>query len=293
MLDHLIAWLYWNPERVLFTVPYIDRPVVWYGVLFVFGFVVAYFLLLPMFKALINPSKHKEAVSDLSLMLVDRLTWFVVAGTLIGARLGHVLFYDWPRYQEHPLEIIKIWEGGLASHGGALGVLFALFLFYRSIRKRFPEFSFLNILDILAVPTAFAVACIRIGNFFNQEILGRPSSVPWAVIFGDPFDGGAVVPRHPVQLYEAGMYLLTFVLLEWLWHKRKAVQYQGLSIGILFTSVFASRFLLDFLKEPQSLMVDETQMFLQTGQLLSIPFVLLGTILIYRSRRTCGSCTQG
>lgn len=336
----LFGWLYWNPERVVFTIPFINRPVVWYGLWFVFGFIVGYFLLIPMFQQRIqespkigdrdiqnwdqlaqdikSPSKALRQLLDksksitvqlkkslleflnesgasrsqlevaypkalysskqLASFLVDRLTWFVVGGTIIGARLGHVFFYDWHRYQNHYWDIIKVWEGGLASHGGVIGVMIGLFLYKRLIHKNFPEFSMLNLLDMLVVPSAFVACCIRIGNFFNQEILGKPSSVPWAIIFGDPFDDGAIVPRHPVQLYEAGTYLITFGILYYLWKKRVALKYPGMLTGVCFILIFTSRFFIEFLKMPQSRIIDES--FLQTGQYLSLPFIALGLGLV-------------
>lgn len=279
----IIAWLYWNPERVVFTIPIIDRPIVWYGLWFVLGFAVGYAIVLPMFKRKLQQTRTlSKPLNDLALYLVDRLTWFVVAGTIIGARLGHVFFYDWPRYQHHLGDIFKVWEGGLASHGGAVGVLLALFLYQRMIRKNFPEFTYIALLDILVVPTAFVACCIRIGNFFNQEILGTPTTVPWAVIFGNPADGSPLEPRHPVQLYEAGVYLFTFFLLGYLWKYKSEKLRPGMLSGLFFILVFVSRFFLEFLKAPQSLMIDES--FMQTGQYLSIPCIIFGIWLVLNSR---------
>lgn len=372
-MDYLsLAWLFWDPERVLFTVPIIDRPIVWYGLWFVSGFIVGYLLILPMFRKKLErtpeildrdiadwgrliavlqegPTKpgsllfkisqnfdkktwqllrqpmaqqknsnapalrsailaalnsvlndthsslkvdraQLEALfpkaiyrlKDIALYLVDRLTWFVVAGTIIGARLGHVFFYDWPRYEDHYGDIFKVWEGGLASHGATVGILLALFLYQKVICRKFPELSFQTLLDIIVVPTAFAACCIRIGNFFNQEIIGTPTSVPWAVIFGHPADHSVPEPRHPVQLYEGGVYLLTFFLLYYLWKTQGEKLRTGVLSGIFFISIFGSRFFFEFLKMPQSLMLDES--FLQTGQYLSIPCVALGLWLLSRGK---------
>lgn len=345
IMDASLAWLYWNPERIVFTVPIIHRPVVWYGLWFVFGYIVGYLILIPIFQKrlqsstqilnrdianwpkfiellrtnnspataktqkLLNSVSHTEVTPilkekilaslnqsgltrseietlfpkviyttrSLACLLVDRLTWFIIAGTIIGARLGHVFFYDWPRYQNHWGDIFKVWEGGLASHGGAIGVIIGVIFYWRMIRKNFPEISILNLTDMIIVPTGFAICCIRIGNFFNQEILGKESTVPWAIIFGDPIDGGPIVPRHPVQLYEAAVYLFTFGLLFYLWKTREATLKPGLLTGIFFVLVFSARFIIEFWKMPQSMIMDET--ILQTGQLLSIPFILAGVIL--------------
>ena len=281
-MDHvhsLIAWIYWDPPTEAFTLPFIGRPIAWYGICFVFGFFVGYLLIVPIFKRKLQ-REQKVLPSDIqatSLYLVDRLTWFIIAGTIIGARLGEVFFYDWPYYKHHLLDIFKIWNGGLASHGGTLGVLIAIFLFQRIIGKRY-GFTFLSLIDMVAVPTAFVIVCIRVGNFFNQEILGNETTVPWAIIFGHPADRSAVVPRHPAQLYEAGAYLLIFGLLYYLW-KFKAEKFKpGMICGLFFVLVFGFRFMIEFLKTPLSMVIDESV--LHMGQILSIPFILLGLFLL-------------
>ena len=146
--------------------------------------------------------------------LAEKISLSVILGAVIGARLGDVLFYQ--GFQEvlaDPLSIIKIWEGGLASHGGAAGIILALVI----LSKRQKKYSFLQLVDFVVIPTAFAACLIRVGNFFNQEILGTPSALPWAVLFGHPADGSLPVPRHPVQLYEALFYLITFAFLMAYW----------------------------------------------------------------------------
>lgn len=281
----MIAWLYWDPQKVVFTIPLIDRPVVWYGLLFVFGFIVGYFIMLSMFKEKLRQTTKlsPKEISQQAFTLLDRLTWFVVAGAIIGARLGHVLFYDWPRYKDHLFDIVKVWEGGLASHGGAIAILLALFIYQRMINKKFPAFTFVALLDMITVPTAFAGCCIRIGNFINQEVVGNSTTVPWAVIFGHPADGGAPLPRHPVQLYEAVFYLLTFFLLFSLWKFKGNKLRPGIISGLFFILVFGSRVIFDFFKAPQSLIIDETSF--QMGQYLSVPFILLGLILLFYGNR--------
>jgi prolipoprotein diacylglyceryl transferase len=285
MMNQNLAWFYWDPPRFAFTIPIIDRPIAWYGLCFVFGFIVGFFIIVPIFKRKLLETRkisQKEAKS-LAIQLTDRLTWSVIIGTIVGARLGHVFFYDWPRYQEHPLEIFKIWEGGLASHGGAVGVMIATYLYLKSIRPRFPEFNYVMLLDFLAVPTAFVATCIRIGNFFNQEIYGPPTDLPWAVVFGHPYDGAAAVPRHPTQIYEALVYFITFVILYTLWYRRSDKLKDGTLIGLFLVLVFGSRFFLEFLKPAQSLIINET--FLLAGQYLSIPFVLLGFYFLFRKKQ--------
>ena len=219
----LIAWLYWNPPQVAFTLPILDRPIYWYGILFVTGFILGYFLLNPIFRTFLNHSHRLTAIANVkqtSYFLTDRLCWFVVLGTLIGARLGHVFFYDWHYFQHHPLEILQIWRGGLASHGGTVGVLLGLYLFVLYVRRWVPTLTYLKLIDMVSIPAALVAGFIRLGNFMNQEILGTPSDLPWAVVFGHAADGSGPLPRHPVQLYEAAAYFLTFALLYQLWKRR-------------------------------------------------------------------------
>lgn len=341
-----LAWLYWDPPKEAFTIPFIDTVIVWYGVIFALGFIAGYFLLLPLLKQRINEArqiyprdvanwplfieqakslspkemgnlpKEQEAHFKKSLLetlnaflplpnrealarmfpgaiaetqgivkaFAEKLTWFIVIGTIVGARLGHVIFYDWPYYSAHPIEILMIRKGGLASHGGTLGVIIGLVLFLRWNRKHFPEFSLISLIDILVIPTAVTVSFIRIGNFFNQEILGNETLMPWGVIFGHAADGTAPIPRHPVQLYEASAYLATFAVLYAMWKIRRNQLRPGLLSGIFFILVFGSRFFIEFLKTPQTSWANDS--FLQMGQYLSIPFVCLGIALIampYRS----------
>lgn len=277
----ILAWLYWNPDRVAFTIPFINHPIVWYGIWFVAGLIGGYFLLIPMFQQRLEATRG-EPGRAFALPLLDRLTWFVIAGVIIGARLGHVFFYEWSRYEDHLLDIFKVWNGGLASHGGVAGLLIALFFYQLSIRKKFPEFTFIALLDMLAVPSPFTSFCIRIGNFFNQEILGTPTTVPWAIIFGDAADGSAPQPLHPAQLYEALAYLLTFIFLYTLWRIKGLSLRPGVLIGLMFICIFGSRFFIEFVKAHQSTVIDES--FLQMGQYLSLPFVIAGIFLCFYNK---------
>lgn len=213
---------------------------------------------------------------------IDLLLWFNIIGTVIGARLGHVFLYEWPRYSAHPSEIFKIWEGGLASHGGTLGVIFSVFLYVQYKKKEFPEITFLGLCDLLTIPAAFICICIRLGNFINQEILGTPTVLPWGFIFGHPADGSLPIARHPVQLYEAIAYMTIFIILWRLWKAKGDLLPTGFLTGLLFVLVFGSRFILEFFKAPQSLMIDES--IIQTGQWLSLPFILAGIALMTTRR---------
>lgn len=167
--------------------------------------------------------KNLVSLSQKAANLSDRLFFYMILATIIGARLGHIFFYEnWTNYLIHPIRILKTWEGGLASHGAGLAILFALAIYVYSIRKIRPKFTWVKILDLISAPVAFCGCFIRIGNFMNQEILGTASTLPWAVIFGHPADGSIPIPRHPAQLYEAIGYFFIFILL-FLLQKKQAM----------------------------------------------------------------------
>lgn len=279
--------LIWDPDRNFFVLPYIGHPVTWYGLLFAFGFMVGYFLIRKIFTDFLAGGRLSEAeAKDDAARLTDRLSMFVVLGTIIGARLGHVFFYGWPYYRERPFEIFKVWEGGLASHGGAAGVFIGLLLFIWWNRKAYKRLTFLAVLDALVVPTAFVAGCIRIGNFINQEITGIPTDLPWGVIFMHPVDGVPGIPIHPVQLYESAAYFAVFAFLFTVWRQRAYRIGFGLLSGWFFTLVFGFRFIIEFLKMPQSEWLDVNSP-VTMGQLLSIPFILSGIgLLIFYYFRT-------
>lgn len=282
-----MCWIYWNPDKDILTIPLLNRPISWYGLLFVSGLILSYWIVASLLKTLLKERhivKSYEETQRLALSLTDKLTWFIVFGIVVGARLGHVFFYDWPYYQHYPLDIFKIWEGGLASHGGALGILIALGIFRWRIHSTMPALTFWTLADTIAVPTALTGAFIRVGNFFNQEILGTPSNAPWAVLFGQPADHSPPLARHPVQLYEAMAYLFLFVILMVLWKKTKLRNRPGCIAGLFFILTFTARFFLEFFKTSQSIVIDESS--LQMGQYLSIPFICCGIVLVIYSLRT-------
>jgi len=271
----MIGWLFWDPDRVAFTLPFIHRPVVWYGVLFALGFLVGFYLLLHLFKRLLSyyPEFSGATLKQRARVFSERLTLYVIIGTVVGARLGHILFYEkWGDYFLHPLEILKTWEGGLASHGAVMGILIGIALFYYRSRREFPMINIPRILDLAVIPALFAGTLIRIGNFINQEVLGVATTVPWAIIFGHPADGSLPVPRHPAQLYEALFYLGMFFLFWRLFPKM--IRYPGRLSGIFFMGIFAFRFCIEFVKEEQSFLYSHE--LLTMGQLLSLPMILLG-----------------
>lgn len=233
----------------------------WYGLLFALGFVFGILIVTRMFK---NEGVNKD--------LVDSLFLFVVIGTVIGARLGHVIFYDLPYYLEKPWEIIQIWKGGLASHGGAIGIAITLYIWSKKYSKR----SILWIFDRVVVPTALAGSFIRLGNLMNSEIIGMPSDVPWAFTFVIR----DMIPRHPSQLYEALAYLGIFILLMFLYWKTDSGNKPGRLFGYFMTFVFGFRILIELTKENQ--VAFEDSMSMNMGQWLSIPLVLIGLYFVFR-----------
>ena len=272
--------MYVDFDRTIFTVPYLNHPVSWYGLLFAIGFFGGYFLIRRLFAAhLADPSQSPEKIKLNAITLADRLSALVIIGTIIGARLGEVFFYGWPYYRHHLLEIFMVWRGGLASHGAAIGILVALLIFVLWNRKRYPTITFLATFDGLVISAAFAGGCIRIGNFINQEILGTPTSLPWGVAFGRPFDGMAGVALHPVQLYEALFYFLVFGFLLFLWRRHGRRLGSGFLSGWFLSLVFTFRFFVEFIKLPQSQLISESS-WLNMGQILSIPFILFGVALL-------------
>nr|WP_320017039.1 prolipoprotein diacylglyceryl transferase [uncultured Desulfobacter sp.] len=251
------AYFVWDMSPVIFSAgPVTIR---WYGLFFAGAFAAGHILMTAIYK------KESRPVQDLTSLMNH-----MVLGTIIGARLGHCLFYDPAYYLGHPVQILKIWEGGLASHGGAAGILAAL-LIYSHTKK---DQGFLWLLDRIALPAAFGGALIRLGNFFNSEIIGRSTVMPWAVVFQrvDP------LPRHPSQLYESLACLLVFIILGMTYRKDTARNTQGLISGLFLVLVFSSRIFLEFFKVPQA--AYNTQVILNTGQWLSIPFILVGIGLI-------------
>lgn len=276
----MLSWFYWNPSKDIFTLPIIDRPVAWYGFFFLLGFLISYYIIIPIFSRYLeeNTNMAPSEIPKTSRSIVDKLCWFVVIGTILGARLGAVFFYDWDYFKEHPLEIFKIWNPGLASHGGVTGVFISLCLFTFYIKKKIPSITLLSLMDAVAIPSALVAAFIRLGNFVNQEILGVQTQVPWGVVFGNPADGSRPVPRHPVQLYESFCYLVTFFVLYWIWKKGISKIGTGFISGMMFIMIFGTRFIIEYWKETQMAVVDQS--FLQMGQLLSIPFIVIGICLI-------------
>jgi len=252
--------VHWNMNPVLFQVG--PLAVRWYGIFFAVSFLAGY--------KLMQWICRREGQLEIDM---ESFFAYMFIGVLLGARLGHCLFYDPGFYLRHPIEILKIWEGGLASHGAALGILASLFVFTR--RSGRP--SYLWLLDRIVLPVALAGFFIRLGNFFNSEIVGIPSTRSWAVVF----ESVDAVPRHAVQIYEAIAYAIIFVLLILVYRCKQNGSRQGMLLGLFLVSAFFSRFLLEFIKTRQA--AYEANQVLSVGQWLSLPFVVLGLILLARS----------
>jgi phosphatidylglycerol:prolipoprotein diacylglycerol transferase len=258
----LPAILHWNMDPELFRLG--PLAVRWYGLLFMTAFLVGFWLMGRVYR------REQRALEDLDSLLI-----WTMAGTVIGARLGHCLFYDPLWYLSHPLQILFVWKGGLASHGAAVGIILSTWLFSR----RHPDQPLLWLLDRIVVVVALSGLWIRLGNFFNSEILGLPTERPWAVVF-ERID---LLPRHPVQLYEAISYGLIFVLLFGLLERHWRTMVPGQLLGLFLMAVFGMRFLLEFFKTQQTDFILPGP--LSMGQWLSLPAVAAGLWLILRARR--------
>lgn len=240
----------------------------WYGLLFASAFVFGYLVLSKIYKL------EKKPIADL-----EQLTIYVILGTVIGARLGHCLFYDPIYYLSNPLEMIKVWEGGLASHGAAIGIISAIYFF----SKKKKDQSMLWVLDRLVIVVALGGALIRLGNLFNSEIIGKAADVPWAFVFVRVDD----IPRHPTQIYESLAYFVSFLILYFSYLKKRETLQKGYLFGLFFILIFGFRFFVEFLKENQSAF--EAGLPLNMGQLLSIPFVAVGLYFVLRKKKEVGT----
>lgn len=268
----MFNFIIWNLSPEIFKIH--GFALRYYSVLFAFGFICGIWILQRIYT--------KEGVDQKGL---NKLVLYVGIGTLAGARLGHCLFYEWTYYEHHIVEIflpLQIRPGGhivftgyqgLASHGGAIGILLAILLYCRKYKV-----NLFWLLDRMAIVVALAGFFIRVGNLCNSEIIGTPTKVPWAFIFKRV----DALPRHPAQLYEAFAYLLIFFVLSWLYKKNRGIK-KAYLFSIFLITVFGVRFIIEFWKQNQELF--EHSMPLNMGQLLSIPFILLGVYLQWKIRK--------
>jgi len=250
-------YIVWSVDPNLISIGSIT--IRWYGVLFALSFIMAIKIMEWVFKR-----------EDKDVEEIDTLLIYMMVGTIVGARLGHCLFYDPSYYLGNPLKILAVWEGGLASHGGAMGIILAGYLFAKKLKH-----NFIWLLDRIVIPAVLSGFFIRLGNLFNSEILGSQSNLPWAIIF-QRIDN---VPRHPVQVYESISYLIIFIILFTTYKKYGTKLKNGFLLGLFMVSVFSVRFLLEFIKVKQSAYTNDFG--ISTGQFLSIPFFLLGIYMLF------------
>jgi phosphatidylglycerol---prolipoprotein diacylglyceryl transferase len=254
--------VHWDISPDIFSIgPVIIR---WYGLLFALSFLVGYQIMSVIY------SKEHRSENEL-----NDLIWYMILGTVLGARLGHCLFYNPGYYLSHPIEILEIWKGGLASHGAAITILIAIYLYVRKNK----DITFLWLMDRMVIPAALGGFFIRMGNLFNSEIIGKPTNAAWGFVFTS-IDN---IPRYPAQLFEAIAYLIVFFIIFAFYLRSNGKFNQGFIFGLFLVTVFSFRFFVEFIKENQSLF--EEKMFLNMGQLLSIPFVVLGIYLIFRRNK--------
>lgn len=356
-MDLILSYLIWSPDPDMFVIPIANHPVRWYGLLFALGFIISQQIMFYIYKTEGRPEKD-----------VEKLTVYMVVATILGARLGHCLFYNPGYYLTNPIEILKIWEGGLASHGGAIGIILAIYFF----AKKYPQYPMLWTLDRLAIVVALTGALIRTGNFFNSEMEGKMTHADYGVVYarftedflynnlgrkvenisfekggdkasnmpgfypitvkieygrgekltvqdkifyenklrnnlvsqeaitkhidfgaGDPLaykfteeNGRAVaeiyglgITRHAAQLYEAGYCIVLFLLMFWIWHKKRFTLPEGFSFALFMTLLWSLRFVDEFFKMNQEAF--EEGLPINMGQILSIPMVLGGLVMIY------------
>ncbi|MDD4992533.1 MAG: prolipoprotein diacylglyceryl transferase [Paludibacter sp.] len=276
----LLNYITWDVDPVLVQLG--PLTIRWYGLLWALGIWATLLITQRIFK--------NEKLPESWL---DKLFIYTVIGAIVGARLGHCLFYEWQllpepvtflgitfkygnHYLSNPWELLYVWQGGLASHGGAIGILIAMILYNKNVSKKGINWIF----DRLLIGVTICGAFIRLGNLMNSEIYGNATSLPWGFIF---IRAGETQPMHPTQIYEILYCIVTFVVLWWLYWKKEAYKRNGFLFGVFLIGIFGSRFVFEFIKLNQE--VFESNMLLNMGQILSLPFILWGIGLIIRSMR--------
>ncbi|MBA21754.1 MAG: prolipoprotein diacylglyceryl transferase [Flavobacteriales bacterium] len=281
----LFSKIQWAPSDTLFKIG--SFGIHYYSLMFVIAFSFGYYIMSKIYK--------KEKVS---VEYIEPLLFYVVIATLLGARFGEVFFYSWGYYQNHLIEILLpirerentslffgLIEGyeftgfrGLASHGATIGILIGLYLY----QKKYTYKPLLWILDRLVIPVSIGAAFVRIGNFFNSEIVGKYTGNNFGVVF---LNKREIAPRHPAQLYEAIGYIGLYFLLRYLYNNNNKNRSEGYLFGLFFVSLFSIRFIVEFVKESQGGF--ETYLpILSTGQWLSIPMILFGLFFMFKKTKT-------
>jgi prolipoprotein diacylglyceryl transferase len=248
----------WNASPEIFDLGFV--AVRWYGLFWALSFFLGYEIILRIFKR-----------EGLPLKQVDKLLVYIAVGAIVGARIGHCFFYDFEHYSKNLIEVFKIWEGGLASHGGAIGILLALYFYQKNVGTK----SYAWLLDRLVIPIALGAFFIRMGNLMNSEIYGHQTDLPWGFIF---VRAGEIVPKHPTQFYEGIPYLILFLILGWLYVKKIKKLPPAFLLSFFAIFMFTVRFLVEFVKEDQSAF--EANMNLNMGQWLSLPLIIAGIVVM-------------
>lgn len=268
----IINYITWNVDPEIFHIG--SLSIRWYGLLFASAFLFGYIVFTRYLRT-----------DHMTTEMLDELLIYIAVGTVLGARLGHCFFYEPKYFLQNPFEILKIWKGGLASHGAAIGILLALMFYWRKYKV-----SFLYLIDRIVIVVALGGAFIRTGNLFNSEIYGGPTDLPWGFMFirdrlYDSVTGELlpVVPRHPTQIYEALSYLFIFAVL-FIFYRRRSMQVRdGFIFGVFMILLFSARFFIEFVKNDQ--VAFESGMSLNMGQILSLPFIFAGVIIIILTKR--------
>lgn len=267
----------WDPRPVFLRIPGIEFDIYWYAVLFAAGFAAGVRLFtrrLSLYFRLQGLLYQKPAE------IADKVLGWMVVATVVGARLGHLFFYEAKEaYLQHPEAIFALRKGGLSSHGAVVGIVVALFWLARREKKW--GLSGFRLLDLAAISAGLVGACIRLGNFINQEVVGTPTGLPWGVIFAHPLDGSLRVPRHPVQLYESIFYLAVFAGMWVISRRREWLLSEGRLLGLFLALTFGFRIVAEAWKVEQSAIWAGS---FTMGQVLSVPLVLVGLWLCRRSR---------
>lgn len=288
----ILNYITWNVDPVLFQLG--GLQVRWYGLLWALGFFLGYFVMR-------NIYRHEKVSDD----WMDKLLIYMMVSTVIGARLGHCLFYEPEYYLANPLKMLAVWEGGLASHGGAIGILTGLWIYVRRYNKATKKkeekqrITYIWMMDRIVVVVCLVGALIRVGNVMNHEIYGTPTSLPWGFVFlrgveqfcgtfdnytpclawESPCPPSEWLPCHPTGLYEAFFCLVAMGILLWMYYKRDLGHKRpGLMFGTFLVIIFGSRIMIEFLKNVQ--VEFEKNMVFDMGQWLSVPFVLVGIGMI-------------
>lgn len=295
----ILDFITWNVDPIL--VHFGNGGIRWYGLCWALGIYLCYLVQVRLYK-------NEGCPTDWA----DKIFVWMTLGVIIGARIGHCWFYEWydvtnPAYAgfcramnistdpiqlfswtinyrnpyiEHPMALLKIWEGGLASHGGGIGLIIAAILLNKKHFSKQPQFhtSFIWILDRLCIGVCITATLIRFGNLMNSEIYGGPTSLPWGFIF---VRDGQTEPCHPTQIYEMLYCLVALGVTELMYWKGKAYKREGLLFGTFLLIVFVTRFCLEFIKQDQ--MAFESGHLLNMGQWLSVPFIVLAILLVIRA----------